>query len=180
MVRERLAVHPRLADSFRKKKVMGAHLFKQTNQRQVHNLMIPYLPHNEPYYLCPKLAHSQAPNNWKPSLDTLFKFAHPKISWDALLYHKNTEQALGMLPSFDLLSLMLSNMVPPAADCTFFGKLSRGESSFSGTDLCHHSISSINQHPMGTFCGLTTIVLRGHLWVHFNRICSLLPPSFSF
>lgn len=61
-------------------------------------------------------------------------------------------------------------------------QLSTRESSFSGTDLCHHSISSVNQHLMGTFRGvrLATVAGRGHSWVPCNKIHSLLPRFLCF
>lgn len=60
--------------------------------------------------------------------------------------------------------------------------LSTRESSFSGTDLCHHSISSVNQHLMGTFrrVRLATVAQRGHSWVPCNKIHSLLPHFLCF
>lgn len=145
--------------------------------------MIPCLVHGEPHYICLKLLYSQVQDNRKhPQISDLLPYSDSSAPISLALPCFTTEaqhKAQAMLPSFDFAEPDVCKCGP--ACC----RLSTLESSFSGSDLCHHSISSVNQHLMGTFrrVRLATVARRGHSWVPCNKIHSVLSHSlfvFSF
>lgn len=69
MVRGSLPIHPRRVTLMDKEQVTGSMPFSTNQSMKCTTLVIPYLPHNGPHYLCPTLVRSQVPDKQKSSPD---------------------------------------------------------------------------------------------------------------